>query len=115
MVVRMPNKNKKLEQIYQILNEKDSVFNLYDKEYFVKTCHTFSLDKENDEYVVAGSVYLDRERAINASGYIVVRVTKNDLKLFPKNFEKEDVLLVTKGLSVFVKRKDVGKVVLDSV
>ena len=115
MVVKMPNKNKRLEQIYQILNEKDSTFNLYDKECFVKTCHIFSFDEENDEYVVAGAIYLDKERASDVSGYIVVRVTKNDLKHFPKTFEKEDLFLETKGMSVFVKRKDVGKVVLDSV
>lgn len=110
-------KNKKLELIYQILNEKESTFNLYDNEYYVnvKTCHTFSLDKENNEYVVAGAIYLDKERATNASGYIIVRVTREDLKQFSKTFEKDDLFLETHGLSILIKRKDVGKVVLDVI
>lgn len=111
----MPNRNKKLEQIYLLLNESNSTFVLFDKEVYLKTCRLFQLDKENCEYVVAGAIFSSKDRAGQPLGYIVVRVTKETLRMFPKCFDKYDLDLTTKGLSVFVNKNDVGKKVLSSI
>lgn len=111
----MANKNKKLERIYQLLNEMNSTFCLYDREVYLKTCRIFQFDEYNSEYTVAGSIHLYKERKDQPLGYVVVRVSKEALKSFPYVFEKGDLKLTEKGLSVFVKRKEVGKVVLDNI
>lgn len=111
----MANKNKKLERIYQLLNETNSTFCLYDRELYLKTCHIFQFDEYDNEYIVAGAVHLDKERKEQSLGYIVVMVSKEALKSFPYAFEKGDLKLTKKVMSVFITRQETGVKVLNTI
>lgn len=111
----MVNKNKKLERIYQLLNETNSKFILYGKELYLKTCHKFEFDKYNNEYTVFGAVHSDRERKDQPLGYIFVRVNKDNLKSFTYTFEHSDLKLTEYSSSILITRQEPGAKDLDTV